>query len=382
MDYDIIVTGLGCAGLSFVFHLLNSPLKNQKILLIDNDPKLKNDRTWCYWSEEPLEIHPKNAPLVSWENLSLSNGPCPIDKPLTNLKYFQIKSADFYASVLEKIHTADNITWILDSVTDIPIVNGNPVVQTVNHGRIMGGKILNSIPFSNFENKTYLKQVFLGWEIETDFSCFDPKKVTLMDFENALPTETAFVYILPFTERRALVEYTLFTREATVDKGLIELKLADYIHKKLGVTNYTISHREEGSIPMSTKYLNSENKHPDLIPLGSIAGCTKPSTGYTFHTIQKHSKQVIAALSANTPIKKLNWVRKARFSFYDNIILNIASRWPRELPFVFQDLFKKNSGRDILMFLNEETTFFQEISILSKLKFKIFIKSLLNYESH
>ena len=135
-------------------------------------------------------------------------------------------------------------------------------------------------------------------------------------------------------------------------------------------------------IPMTTKIIESLNKHPDLISLGSVAGCTKPSTGYTFHSIQKHSKQVINALLKKAPLEKFSWVRKARFSFYDNILLNIAVKWPSELPLVFQDLFKKNNGRDILRFLNEETTFFEELSILSKLKFKIFIKSLLNYESH
>jgi lycopene beta-cyclase len=382
MDYDIIVTGLGCAGLSFVYHLLNSPLKTQKILLIDNDPKLKNDRTWCYWSKNPLEIHPKNAPIVFWENVSLSQGRESIDKSLGDLKYYQIKSSDFYASVIEKIRATTSITWLLDSVIDIPIIAGSPVVQTKNNGYIKGKKILNSIPLLSFKTKTVLKQVFLGWEIETNHSCFNPKTVTLMDFEQALPNETAFVYILPFSEKRALVEYTIFTKESSIDRAVLESKLSFYIANKLATSDFSIIYSEEGSIPMTTKNMGPKNEHPDLISLGSIAGCTKASTGYTFHTIQKHSKQVIAALTTTTHSKKLNWVRKARFSFYDNILLNIASRWPSELPQVFKDLFKKNSGKDILLFLNEESTFVQELTILSRLKFKIFIKSLLNYESH
>nr|MBI1231724.1 Lycopene beta cyclase [Cytophagales bacterium] len=382
MDYDLVVTGLGCAGLSFVYHLLNSPLKNQRILLIDNDPKQKNDRTWCYWSEEPLEIHPKNSPLVSWNNISLKNGSFTTIKPLVDLRYFQIKSSDFYASVTEKIHAADNITWMLDSVTDIIVRDGRPVVTTLNNGTVTGKKILNSIPLCSLKDKNYLKQVFLGWEIETSSACFDPSRVILMDFETALPSETAFVYILPHTKKRALVEYTLFTKEPFVAKTLLESKLKKYIQEKLGVDEYIINYREEGCIPMTTKNLYTEVKHPDLISLGSVAGCTKPSTGYTFHTIQKHSKQVIDALVECKGGSKLDWIRKARFSFYDNILLNIATRWPGELPFVFQDLFKKNNGQDILDFLNEETTFLQELSILSRLKFKIFIKSLLRYETH
>ncbi len=384
MDYDIVVTGLGCAGLSFVYHLLNSPLKNQKILLIDNDPKQKNDRTWCYWSEEPLEIHPRTVPTISWERISLSNGSFLVDKSLENLKYFQIKSSDFYSSILEKIHACKNITWILDSVIEIPIIDGLPVVKTGKHGLISGKKIFNSIPFlsPSANQKPYLKQVFLGWEIESDSPCFDPEKVTLMDFDQFIDTEAAFVYILPFTKTRGLVEYTLFTKEINIEKSLLEAKLVNYIKTKLGAGNYKIIFREEGAIPMTTKNIFSHLVHPDVILLGSVAGCTKPSTGYTFHTIQKHSKNVVASLLDNAPAKEFNWMRKSRFSFYDNILLNIACKWPNELPFVFHDLFQKNKAKDILLFLNEETTFIQELSILMRLKFNIFIRSLLNYESH
>jgi lycopene beta-cyclase len=382
MDYDIIVTGLGCAGLSFVYHLLNSPLKNKKILLIDNDPKQKNDRTWCYWAKEPLEIHPKTAPTIAWNKISLSNGRFIVDKTLEDLNYYQLKSSDFYNSVLDKIHATNNITWLLDSVVEIPIIDGAPVVKTQKNGSISGKKIFNSIPFSPLNQKPQLKQVFLGWEIESENSCFDPQKVTLMDFDPLSVSETAFVYILPFTENRGLVEYTLFTKEKNIDKARLEAKLGNYIAEKLKSKGYKILFKEEGAIPMTTKNLSFHDEHPDLIDLGTVAGCTKPSTGYTFHTIQKHSKKVVASLLANAPSNEFNWVRKVRFSFYDNILLNIASKWPNELPFIFQDLFQKNNGKDILNFLNEDSTFLQEFSILVRLKFKIFIKSLMNYETH
>ena len=49
-QYDYIVTGGGCAGLSFIMHLLNEPqLADKRILLIEKELKNQNDRTWCYW---------------------------------------------------------------------------------------------------------------------------------------------------------------------------------------------------------------------------------------------------------------------------------------------------------------------------------------------
>jgi lycopene beta-cyclase len=44
---------MGCAGLSFAVHLIQSgKFSDKKILLIDKAPKIQNDRTWCFWENE------------------------------------------------------------------------------------------------------------------------------------------------------------------------------------------------------------------------------------------------------------------------------------------------------------------------------------------
>ena len=50
--FDIIIVGAGAAGLSLLYRLLNSSLKNSKILLLDKNPKNQNDRTWCFWEKK------------------------------------------------------------------------------------------------------------------------------------------------------------------------------------------------------------------------------------------------------------------------------------------------------------------------------------------
>ncbi|MEY4739716.1 MAG: hypothetical protein RLZZ05_1100, partial [Bacteroidota bacterium] len=50
--YDYIVTGGGCAGLSFILHVLQAPsLAGKTILLIEKEQNRTNDRTWCYWEK-------------------------------------------------------------------------------------------------------------------------------------------------------------------------------------------------------------------------------------------------------------------------------------------------------------------------------------------
>ena len=51
-DYDYIILGRGCAGLSLIMHILSSShLSNKRILLIEKEVKNKNDRTWCFWEK-------------------------------------------------------------------------------------------------------------------------------------------------------------------------------------------------------------------------------------------------------------------------------------------------------------------------------------------
>jgi len=382
MTYDFIVTGLGCAGLSFMYYLLDSPLQEKKILLIDNSTKSDNDRTWCYWAEKPLSIHPKNSPLVSWEKINIIKKEEKIQSSLGDLKYFHIKSSDFYSEVIQKIRKFPNVTFINDNITGLVELNDQKVlVQTKLNGEFHGAKVFNSIPFDQkIFSKPILYQTFVGWKIKCDSACFDKDAATLMHFPDPKSKETEFFYILPYSDSEALVEYTLYTKNK-VDIDILEKKLSDYLNSNLGIDHFEILFKEFGSIPMTTQKFELK-KDSNIISMGTLAGCTKPSTGYTFYDIQKHSKQILSELLGNKTEKKYEWNRKRRFSFYDNILLNIAVKWPSELPGIFKEMFEKNNAQHVLKFLNEETTFWDELRILGSLKYWIFIKSLLRYERH
>jgi len=382
ITYDFIISGLGCAGMTLVNLLLDSPLQNKKILLIDYSTKSENDRTWCYWGEKPLDIHPKNSPIVYWDHINIINGDHQNKKPLKSLKYYHIKSSDFYDEVMKKIKKFSNVTFVQDHITDFDVANTNDIlVRTKNSGTYRGSKVFNSIVnVADFTNEKIIKQSFLGWKIETTRPVFDEQAATLMHFTKDRAELTDFFYILPYSDREALIEYTVYTTTGMTISQMEE-KLVKYIEEDLEIKEYNILYREKGTIPMTTKNA-ATSVHPNIVPIGSLAGCTKPSTGYTFYDIQKHCAQIMAQLLSVNEKPNFSWRRKSRYGFYDNILLNIASKWPTELPFIFKEMFGKNHPDLILKFLNEESGLLDEIKILSKLKYKIFIKSLLQYERH
>jgi lycopene beta-cyclase len=381
--YDYIVSGFGCAGMSLLYHIMSSKLNNKSILVIDSSDKAENDRTWCYWAEKTLDIHPKNTPIISWDNIGISIGDQMVKKSLGSMKYFHIKSSDFYQEILTQIKNFPNIHFLQDSVISIEDNQENGIkVLTENNGSISAKKVFNSIPETKSinSNRKILKQIFVGWKIKTQKARFDTDTAVMMDFDEKVASNTAFFYILPFSETEALLEYTVFSTD-TVELASMEAQIKKYITENLGEEAYEVTFREQGSIPMTT-FDFGKPATENIILLGTLAGCSKPSTGYTFHNIQKHCQAIVASLENNIDSKNLIWQRKARFNFYDNIILNIAKKWPKALPLVFVNLFQVNSGPAVLSFLNEETSLFQELNLLIRLKFPIFIKSLINYEKH
>jgi lycopene beta-cyclase len=380
--YDYIVTGLGCSGLSLVYYLLDSSLKDKKILLIDNSSKTENDRTWCYWAEEPLGIHPKKTPLIFWDSVNIADTNSSVSSKLQNLKYYHIKSSDFYLEVLEKIKLFPNVSFLQDSVSNIEGSKEGPVtVSTFKSGDFRSAFLFNSIPISSsLKNVPILKQVFVGWKISCEKTCFNPQAVSLMHFVSDQESKTDFFYTLPYKENEALIEYTLYTKEE-IDIPAMEAQLINYIQNELKIEEYEIVFKESGTIPMTTLEIPSSH-NPNIIHLGTLAGCSKPSTGYTFYDIQKHCKSIVKELTTTGKVNSRKWERKGRFKFYDNIILNIAVKWPNALPGIFSKMFENNRANVVLKFLSEETSLWEEIGILSRLKFAIFIKSLLSYEKH
>ena len=53
--FDYIFTGTGLSALMTVYKMvLSGKFKDKNILLIDENTKKTNDRTWCFWEEQEI----------------------------------------------------------------------------------------------------------------------------------------------------------------------------------------------------------------------------------------------------------------------------------------------------------------------------------------
>ena len=376
--YDYILAGGGCAGLSLVYQLLESSLKEANILIIDPSEGEIPNKTWCYWSTESLPIHPEYA-RFSWKSFYLKDTQKKLSKSLDQLAYYHLNSHDFYAHVLDKIKAHPQVHFLKDEVLKVSSEAALVEVETKSSGSYTCSWVFDSRVSIPVNSENLLQQVFIGLRIKSDTPLFDPERLGLMDFDTKASKDFDFVYTLPFSTQEALIEYTAYTTEALEEEQLLE-SLTAYIAKKYGSISYEIQFRESGKIPMTTRNLFSPraSRH---VPLGTAAGWTKPSTGYTFSLIQENCAHIVKQLEQGQA-KTLSFPRKKRFIFYDNILLTIAHRWPKKLPGVFLNLFSSASPDLVFRFLAEKTSFREELRLLSGLRFGIFIKGLLRYGTH
>ena len=115
---------------------------------------------------------------------------------------------------------------------------------------------------------------------------------------------------------------------------------------------------------------NSKN----IINIGSVGGWTKASTGFTFKNTTKKSKALVAFLSKESDFRKFH--KKDKFWFYDLLFLDVLFR-RNDLGFkVFSSLFEKGNPTLILKFLDEETSFLEDLQVIRKCPKVLFIKAL------
>ncbi|MBL7743183.1 MAG: hypothetical protein JNN00_06860 [Chitinophagaceae bacterium] len=372
-QYDYIIAGAGCAGLSLAVHMIRSgKLADKKILLVEKEQKNKNDRTWCFWETDPglfEEIIYRQWNIAWFYGEDYSKG-----MDIRPYQYKLIRGIDFYEYALGLIRKQKNITIQPGEVQDMISTNTETSI-TIDGQKFYAQYIFNSILFKKpvlKKNEYWLLQHFKGWVIETENPYFNPAAATLMDFRVDQQHGTAFVYCMPFSECRALVEYTLFTSEL-LENGQYDKGLKEYVERILNVSSYKIAEEEFGIIPMTNHRFPSHQE--DIIHIGTAGGQTKASSGYTFSFIQKHSAAIVDRLiMGERPLVSLT---KRRFRFYDSTLLHILHYNTLPAKKVFTDLFQKNKPQQVLRFLDNESSVRDELKIISSLPTWPFLKAAL-----
>jgi lycopene beta-cyclase len=345
----------------------------KKILLLDQEIKNKNDRTWCFWETQPGFF--EDIVYRKWDTISYLSDDFSSTANIRPYQYKMIRGADFYKFCFDEIRNHSNVEVVYGDVKGWEYEK-EAIILKIDDNNIKlfdgGTHIFNSVykPAEPGKKTIRLLQHFKGWIIKTDKPSFKSSEATMMDFRVHQRHGTTFAYVLPFSETTALVEYTLFTKELLL-KEQYDAELREYISQYLAISDYQVIEEEFGVIPMTNEKFHFGSNGWQI---GTAGGQTKASTGYTFQFIQKQSQQLTDSLIRGKNLNYLPATAK-RFRFYDNTFLHILyyNKFPGKK--IFTQLFKKNKPQQVLKFLDNESSLAEELKIISTLPAMPFLKA-------
>ena len=351
-EFDYIIIGGGCAGLSLAYELeTHDKLKNKNLAIIEPRDEYKRDKTWSFWKVFPHNF--EDCVKKSWNNFTINS---PNETKYIECKttpYQTIDSELFYNKILSKLKLNKNITFF----------------KNINEVNKSNSIIFNSVAKYD-DQKNKLWQHFCGVEIETDKEFFDDEIFNLMDFACDQRNKVHFFYTLPFTKNKALVETTWISELDNDNLKDYDQQIDNYLSNHLNIRNCKINYKEEGAIPLfrqkSIKKLNEIN-------IGSAGGMTRLSTGYTFLNIQEQSKYIRENIDNINKVKLFQINKK--YDFLDNIFLKVLKKNSSQMGNIFYKMFD-SSPSSIINFLSNKSSLFEDLEIISKMPKTIFIKQL------
>ena len=351
-EFDYIIIGGGCGGLSLAYELnLHQKLNHKTLAIIEPRDNYTKDKTWSFW--KIFSHNFEDCVKKSWNNFTINIPNHTKHLECKNTPYQTIDSGLFYDKTIKALKQNKNIFFL----------------KNLNEININNSFIFNSVE-STANSKGKLWQHFSGFEIETKKDFFDEEIFNLMDFDCEQKDSVHFFYTLPYSKKKALVETTWISDLKNSSLQDYDEQLNNYIKDHLKIKDFTINYKEVGAIPLfNIDYI----KKPNQINIGTVGGMTRLSTGYTFLNIQEHSKYIRKNLD-NIQNASLFTLGK-KYQFLDNIFLKVLKNNPKDMGQIFFKMFGCPS-ETVVNFLSNKSNLLEDLSIISKMPKLKFLRQL------
>ena len=377
--YDVILAGGGAAGLSLAYQLRRA-FPNIAMLIVDEEVKNQNDHTWCYWSTTPSYVD--TLAYRTWDRLAVYTPNAILHHDLAPYRYHMVRAIDFYRFVREELACRPGVQFLRGTIRDI----SESEAPQGGFAEVMVNEIAYRAKWvfdSRYRAETYrpltrqyhyLTQHFLGWEIEAEEAIFDPQRFTMFDFRTPQQGAMRFFYVLPYTEKHGLVEYTLFSDDL-LPLNTYRRALEHYIEHQLGITHYRVLEEERDLIPM-TDHPYPRRVGRQTLNIGTRGGRVKPSSGYAFQRIQDDAVAITQSLERYDhpfAIPK----SPGRYRLYDTMLLQILHRHGHLGAPIFARLFQRNPVQRVFRFLDEEDGLWENLKLMASVPSWPFVRAWL-----
>ena len=365
INKEINIIGDGCAALSLARLIRNLPDYNLN-LFVGAKNKINKDHFWGFWKVKINKEAYNNANHV-WSKWSINTYNS--KHILTSVKHpYCVIKRQKWLDVCRNQLESKKLTVFENDVFE----KNNKLF--FDNKKIKGNLIFDSRPPKLSSN--VLLQHFEGFVVTSKKDVFDEKLAILMDFRCDQSRGMHFIYLLPFSKRKALVESTMFSKTVE-NKEFYSTEIAKYLKKYFNLVEFTKSDHEKGIIPMH--YISCASK--EILNIGTRGGAVRPSSGYAFTFIQKQAFQIISQLKKNR--KKINTqIHNNIDLFLDKIFINVLNDYPFLAPKIFSNLARILNGDEMAKFMSGNASLLTTCKIIISMPKIPFIKSFFHVVYH
>jgi lycopene beta-cyclase len=287
LSHDIVVVGGGLAGQLCVL-ALDALAPHLSVALVERADRLGGKHTWCCHRSDlalPADLALPGEDAVSLQGwfLPLADVRWPRHR-VRFPKFERMLDGDYLclrSSSLARTSQAVLARPGRALLTGRKVVGLSRHHVTLDSGERLAGRLVLDARGGDLADGHGRMgfQKFLGWEIELEhpLPAFSAMPV-LMDATVAQIDGYRFIYSLPFSSTRILVEDTYFSRVRDFQPATVRERLRAYLAAK-GAPLFQIVREESGILPMP--WGTARHKPNDVTAVGYRGGFFHPGTGYS-----------------------------------------------------------------------------------------------------
>lgn len=312
--YPLIIIGGGLSGGLLAYRI--SQLQPQlSFLLIEELQHLGGNHTWSFHSTDlSTEQFSWISPLISksWKNYQVE---FPSFRRIMSIPYHSIRSEHFHQVLVETLGDRICFNQKVREVEPHSLILFNE--KKLFSECIIDARGPNEYDFALAGGF----QKFVGIDIELEEDHAIPCPV-LMDATCVQEDGFRFFYILPWSEKKLLIEDTRYSENSDLDLQKMLCDLTSYIHSK-GWKIKSIERKETGvlSIPFQSPFKKTDPIFNEIPTIGSKRGFFHATTGYSLNQAVQVAEQLsrlpnLNQRTAHFQIKELLKMMNKRTGFY------------------------------------------------------------------
>jgi len=360
-----VILGGGCAGMSLAYRLFLAGYTGS-VKVIERSADFDREQRWCSWG--PLDPILKPFVSKSWSKFVVAGKTGRFHRP-TSAKYFQIGASDFLSTIAGALQNVNNFELVTNAEVLELHQDGHDWSIVTSAGTITSSLVFdgrNILEKKHPEEQCWLWQSFAGSIVTTADDYFDPDTFTLMDFVVPDGDSGAFIYILPYSRRTALIESTLISVRIAEKEEHLE-RVQHYIQCTLPAT-VSLGAVEAGLIPMTTSSFPFRIAS-GLYNIGTLSGAVKPSTGYAFSRIQRQSKDIVRQiLKFGRPLDAQMGIDDRRRKWLDDVFLTAALGNEKFFTSTVLKMFEHLPADLVIRFLSENDTITDDLRVMNTVR--------------